>query len=294
MRSAIVLVIAAGFCFSSCKKDESTPTGPKVNFIFKFDSTQARLNGQGNTAIVPAGHQAQSPRFNQMSAHYLELTTNPLTLPGAGQVLYKAPEVTTGGANAIDFYQAKFAGNNQVFLSVPLTALAAGSYNYLRVSLAYQNYNVWVRATAAGQTYMLDATVASFIGFNTYITKYKIKDSTVTENANKAQGYWAFETSLPGFGGFVTKGQAPPGATTVPNPLFATSPIPAGSCLVTGQFATPLVVTGTETSDINIIVSLSTNKSFEWSSADGNTTYDPLAGDAVVDMGIRGMIPRKQ
>lgn len=289
-----LLCLASASCFISCKKNESSSDGPKVNFIFKFDSTQVRLNGQGNPAEVAAGHKGQSPRFNTMSAHYLELTGNALTLPGAGQVLYKAPEVTTGGSNAIDFSRAKFAGNNQVFLSVPLNDLAAGTYNYLRVSLAYQNYDVKMRITAAAQTFLLDATVASFIGFNTYINNYKIKDSTVIENANKLQGYWAFETSLAGVGGFVTKGQAPPDATTVPNPIFATSPVPAGSCLVTGMFASPLIVTGTETSDINIIVSLSTNKSFEWIDADGNSTYDPQDGDQVVDMGIRGMIPVKQ
>lgn len=294
MRSDILFFIAILFCFSSCKKDNSSSAGPKVNFIFKFDSTQVRLNGQGVPAAVPAGHQAQSPRFNSMSAHYLELTTSPFTLPGAGQVLYKAPEVTTGGATAIDFSRSKFAGNNQVFLSVPLSELAAGSYNYLRISLAYQNYNVWMRVAAGPQVYMLDATAASFIGFNTYISSHKVKDSVITENANKLQGYWAFEASIPGVGGFVTKGQAPPGATTVPNPLFASSPIPAGSCLVTGQFASPLLITGTETADINIIVSLSVNKSFEWTDADGNSTYDPLNGDQVVDMGIRGMIPVKQ
>ena len=293
MRS-ILLCIAIGIGFSSCSKDGSNADGPKVNFIFKFDSTQIRLNGQGVEAPLAAGHKAQNPRFNSMSAHYLELTTSPLTLPGAGEVLYKAPEVNTGGTNAIDFSRSKFAGNNQVFLSVPLSELSAGTYNYLRVSLAYQNYNVWARVTSGPASLMLDATVASFIGFNTYISSHKVKDSVITENANKAQGYWAFETSIPGIGGYVTKGQAPAGATTVPNPLFATSPIPAGSCLVTGVFATPLVVTGAETSDINIIVSLSTNKSFEWIDADGNNTYDPLAGDQVVDMGIRGMVPKKQ
>lgn len=141
---------------------------------------------------------------------------------------------------------------------------------------------------------LLDATVASFIGFNTYIGSHKVKDSTITENSNKAQGYWAFETAVPGVGGFLTKGQAPADATTVPNPLFATSPVPAGSCLVTGVFASPLLVTGNETADINIIVSLSVNKSFEWIDADGNMTYDPLAGDQVIDMGIRGMIPARQ
>lgn len=91
--------------------------------------------------------------------------------------------------------------------------------------------------------------------------------------------------------GFLSTGQAPPGATTVPNPIFATSPIPQGSCVVTAQFATPLIVTGNETKDINIIVSLSTNKSFEWIDVDHNGTYDPNNGDQVIDMGIRGMIP---
>lgn len=296
MRSLLLPCLAIAVCFTSCQKEDGPANndGQKVNFIFKFDSTQVRLNGQGNPAPVATGHKAQSPRFNSMSAHYLELTSNALTLPGAGEVLYKAPEVSTGGANAIDFSKAKFAGNNQVFLSVPLNELAPGSYSYLRVSLAYQNFNAWTRVTAGGNSFMLDGTFAGFIGFNTYISSHKVKDSVITENANKAQGYWAFETSIPGVGGFLTKGQAPPGATTVPNPLFATSPIPAGSCLVTGLFASPLVVTGAETADINIIVSLSTNKSFEWIDADGNSTYDPLAGDQLIDMGIRGMIPSRQ
>ncbi len=290
---SFALVLTA-VLFSSCQKDDSSGGGggtatPNVNFIFKFDSTQVRLNGSGVPTPVPAGHAAQSPRFNTMSAHYLELSPSATTLPGAGDVLFKAPEVTTGGSNAIDFSKSKFAGPNQTFLTVPLTSVTPGTYNYLRVSLAYQNYNVYINAV--GQS--IDATVAAFIGFNTYLTNYKIKDSTVTVNGNKLQGYWAIEGKALGFG-FVTSGQAPPGATTVPNPLFASSPIPAGSCLVTGQFATPLVVTGHETSDINIIVSLSTNKSFEWISADGNSTYDPSAGDQVVDMGIRGLIPTKQ
>jgi len=277
------------FAFTSCSKSEEAAAVPKINFIFKFDSTQARLNNIGAPAPVAAGNAAQSPRFNTMSAHYLELTPDAFTPLGGGQVLYHAAQVTTGGSSAIDFSQAKRAGNNEVFLSVPISSMAVGTYNWLRVSLAYQNYNVWVKA--AGQT--LDATVASFIGFNTYISNFKVKDSTVAVNANKLQGFWAFEASSMGYG-IVRTGQAPAGATTVPNPIFATSPIPQGSCVVTGQLQAPLVITGTETSDINIIVSLSTNKSFEWINADGNSTYDPLNGDAVVDMGIRGLVTYRQ
>lgn len=285
-------IALAGLLFQSCQKasDAGTGTGTaKVNFIFKFDSTQQRLDAFGQPASMPAGHAGQSPRFNLMSAHYVEITPSAFTPLGGGAILYKAPQVTTGGATAIDFSNSKFAGNNQTFLSVPVSSFAAGTYNWLRVSLAYQNYNVYMNVSGTP----VDVTIASFIGFNTYLNSYKVKDSTVIINANKLQGYWAIEGNYLGFG-FLSQGQAPPGATTVPNPLFATSPIPAGSCLVTGQFVSPLVITGHETSDINIIVSLSTNKSFEWIDADHNLTFDPNNGDAVIDMGIRGMIPKKQ
>jgi len=128
-------------------------------------------------------------------------------------------------------------------------------------------------------------TVASFIGFNTFIADYFINQESVAVNANKPQGYWGFETM-----GFTTTGQAPAGATTVPNPISSTSPIPAGSCVVTGAFDQPLVITGNETKDIEITVSISTNNSFEWTD-DGDGLFQPEVGDAVVDMGIRGMIP---
>ena len=53
-----------------------------------------------------------------MSAHYLELAPDALTPLGAGDILYHAPEVTTGGANAIDFSQS-FCGKRGNILSVP-------------------------------------------------------------------------------------------------------------------------------------------------------------------------------
>lgn len=289
---ASVAFIASMFILQACNKttDNNNTNVAKINFVFKFDSTQVRLNGLGQPVILPAGHAAQSPRFNSMSAHYAELTPTAFTPLGTGAVLYRAAEVNTGGSTAIDFSQAKLVGNNQIFLSVPLSSVAAGNYNYLRISLAYQNYNVYITTPTA----TIDATVASFIGFNTFISNYKIKDSTVAVNANKPQGYWAIEASTSGFG-IVKTGQAPAGATTVPNPLFATSAVPAGSCVVTGAFATPLVISGTETNDITIEVALSTNKSFEWTETDGNKLYNPLPpnNDQVIDMGIRGMIPKK-
>lgn len=297
-----LLISAVLVLFYSCKDDkEETPTPtpePNLVFKFKFDSTQARLDGFGNPAPDPAslGHGAQSPRFNKMSVHYIELAPTAFTALGSGKVLYHAAETTAGGSTGIDFSQSTFAANGETFFSVPLKEVAAGNYQWLRVSLAYQNYDINFRTTVSTVNYDLAGTIASFIGFNTYIRNYKIKDSTVVLNDDRLQGYWAFEVLNNIYNVPVISGQAPAGATTVPNPNHATSPIPAGSCVVTGAFTnlsgtTPLVITGNETSDVVVTVSLSTNKSFEWTEHSTAGYYEPAAGDTVVDMGIRGMIP---
>jgi hypothetical protein len=58
-----------------------------------------------------------------------------------------------------------------------------------------------------------------------------------------------------------------------------------------GTAISPLVITGSETEDIVITVSLSTNKSFEWIEVTPDGLYQPEVGEAVVDMGLRGLIP---
>ncbi|OWY22861.1 hypothetical protein C7N43_05150 [Sphingobacteriales bacterium UPWRP_1] len=283
MQKILSVVIAFLLILPACSKEIQYNYEPHMVFTFKFDPDQERLNNLGLPANIPAGHAAQTPVFNSISAHYVELIPNALTQIGQGQVLYKAPETTTGGSNAIDFSKSKVVGQNEIFLSVPLKDIAPGSYPYIRISLAYQNYDILV--SAMGLT--IPGTLASFIGFNTYISSFQVKNSTVAVNANKEQGFWSFESV---YG--LLQGQAPAGATTVPNPLADTSPIPAGSCLVTGQFTEPLVITGNETQNIFVEVSLSVNNSFEWAETGGNSMFEPLDGDVPVDMGIRGMKAR--
>jgi hypothetical protein len=297
-----LFLIAAGLCLlTSCKK-EAAPSAANLIFKFRFDSTQARLNNIGQPSPVMAGNAAQSPKFNKMSAHYIELTPTALTALGTGAVLYRAPEVITGGSNAIDFEKAQLAGHDETFFSIPLKSVAAGEYEWLRVSLAYQNFDVrfLIDTTISGITVKQEfpGTAAGFIGFRTYIKNFTIKNNSVPVNANKLQGFWGFETTV-NFGGvnfpFTTTGQAPPGATTVVNPIFATSPIPAGSCVVTSNFLPgKLKITGNETQDIVVIVSLSTNKSFEWKEVVADGKWEPSKGEEVVDMGIRGMMARYQ
>lgn len=269
--------------FYGCKDDNPiSENEPKLIFKFKFDPTQQRLNNFGQPATMPAGHAGQSPTFHQIAAHYIELAPNATTQLGGGTIVYNGPQTTQGGAQAIDFDQEKKVAENEEFLSIPLNQLQTGSYNWLRVSLAYQNYDIQFRAFNTSFV----GRLASFVGFNTYIGSHTIKNSAVAVNANKLQGYWAFEPPAPAS---ILQGSAP--VTTVPNPISSTSPIPAGSCVVTGQFEQPLTITGNETEDVTVVISLSTNNSFEWQDLNNNQQFDPLDGETVVDMGLRGLKP---
>ncbi|MES2138730.1 MAG: hypothetical protein V4511_03420 [Bacteroidota bacterium] len=319
----IVLAFSSVLFFNACKKEKDevpvvtpppvaacapdtvfnpgTTTGPRLIFKFKFDSTQVRLNNVGASSTIPAGNAAQSPVFNLMSQHYIELAGD-LDSLGHGKVLYVGASTTTGGTNAINYCSSTVTKEGDVFFSKPLSEITPGSYKWLRVSLAYQNYDIVYKANAIPGNHIGTGTLASFIGYKTYISSYKINGSAYAPSnaaggvGNHVQGYWGFETNVLGTNYFVD-GQAPAGATTVPNPLFASSPIPSGSCVVTGQFVnntqtnSPLLISGTETQDIVITVSLSTNKSFEWHEVTADGYYQPELGEYVVDMGIRGLIP---
>jgi hypothetical protein len=331
----LILFSALALAFIACRKDtkteeptpEPTPTvtcpdascvnpdtvfvasgsGPYLIFKFKFDSTQARLNSFGMPATVPSTNEACSPKFNKMGAHYIEMAQNDLTPVGGGKVLYIANNTNCVSSSstftdAIVHCKSKVVRENQTFFAIPLSQVGAGTYKWLRVSLAYQNYDIPFLTTSTGSITQW-GTVASFVGYNTYINQYKIKNILATPSPSTGgpgshlQGYWGFETMVSSVT-YTADGQPPAGATTVVNPN-PSSPIPAGSCLVTGEFYStgsssnsPLVITGSETSDIIITVSLSTNKSFEWKKVTGDGYYQPDAGEFPVDMGIRGMVPK--
>ena len=292
-----LLYISLWCILLACDKEETLPPSsqlptndaPRLIFRFSFDSTMERLNNLGQPAVLPAGHAAQSPVFHGMSAHYVEMAPSATTALGEGYILYHAPETNQGGEMAIDFDQSVVVGEGEEFLSVPLNEWQPGTNTWLRVSLAYQSYDLKLRYNGLD----LIGRLASFVGYNTYIGQLLIGTQTIAVNDDKKQGFWAFETSALGTN-YTQSGQSPAGATTVPNPLFATSPIPAGSCVVTGAFDSPLVITGNETSNIEVTVRLSTNKSFEWVDANNNGVFEPALGENVVDMGLRGMKPEVQ
>ncbi len=302
MQKSLLFLLFLPF-LSACKKDSVSTTNPQLDFQFQFNPTQERLNNLGQISVIPAANAAQTPTFRKMSVHYVELTANQFTALGKGAVVYKGAETTLGGDNAVDFDKAAVVGENQVFASINLKDVPAGTYEWVRASVTYQNFDILFNINGLpviGDLKNQKGSVASFVGFNTYLTKVKPNVKELTVNAAKKQGFWAFETGLVApydTYNSIQSGEAPAGATTVVNPIAGTSPIPAGSCVVTGKFATPLVVTGKETNSVLVSLSFSINKSLEWVDSNKNGQLDWYADPAkgtnerIVDMGLRGLIP---
>lgn len=285
MKTLKQLLLFSALTLAFSCSNEAVDNGEEAQLIIKlkFDATQQRLNNLGQPATVPNGNAAQSPNMQLMSANYIEFAPHTNTILGQGNIIYKGAETNAGGDLAIDFQQAILKGDDQVFLSVPLSQVGAGAFEWVRVSLSYQEGNIDFLGQD-GNDYT--GTLASFVGYNNYITSFDLNGSTISVNDDKLQGFWAFEAL-----GFTSQGQAPEGVTTVPNPLFNTSPVPQGSCVVTGQFENALTLTGNETQDVTVTLSFSINNSFEWTEVNADGKYEPSAGEQVVDMGLRGLIP---
>ncbi len=271
-------------------------SGAHLNFRFKFDSTQLRLDQAGLVSTVLAGNAAQSPRMNHIAANYIELLKNDTTKPGEGSVLYKSEETFCSGNKAIVFCKLVVVKENELFFSIPLSQVPAGNYKWLRISLAYQNFNVKVRTTSAG---LAEACIASFTGYNTYVSKYKMNGVVMTPTLNgvgdKLQGYWGYYSSI--FGeDFKIEGQAPHTTVVNPNTGFLNT---LGSSLVYGEFYNSassvkqtLNITGLENQDINVTINISTNKCFEWKEKTFDGIFQPEIGETIYDLGMRGIIPK--
>ncbi|MEM6802204.1 MAG: hypothetical protein AAF696_12420 [Bacteroidota bacterium] len=284
-QKAILLLMMLLGTLVSCENEEpSSDTQPKLLIKLSVDPNQERLGNLGQAVGLPDSHAGQNPMFNSLSAHYLELAPTANTQLGEGEILYHAPETSVGGEEAIDFAKSIVKSPGEIWLELPLSDLKAGSYEWVRLSLSYQNFDIVFHYDQQAYT----ATLASFVGFNQFIESYELDGETVAVNANKKQGYWGFKSL-----GGIQSGQTPEGATTVPNPLAGTSPIPEGSCVVTGNFSSPLLISGNETEDLILDMSLSINNSFEWVDRNRNNQWDVDEGanENVVDMGLRGLKP---
>ena len=283
MRNFLVLSFVGLLVFcTGCSKEQAEPM---LVFKYTFDELGERQDNFGNPASIPPNHAAQTPDFKALGVHSIELINSQPGLPTDQTIVYKGAEVSFNGQNGIDFEKELIVEEGEVLVRIPLSEITPGTYNYLRNSLGYQACNIDFLYTDPTFGPMdLNADIASFVGFKTYINDFDLGGENIVVNDIVNQGYWAFHLSSPV--SITQTGNAP--TTTVPNPLDAVSPIPLGSCLVTGRFNSPLVITGEETTDIVVEVAVSINQSFEWEEINQDGKYEP-AIETVVDMGTRGL-----
>ena len=276
-----------------------------LNITFIMDPTAARLNNFGDSVTIPTGNAGQNPDFETLGLHFIGLYPNKFTPYEGGETVFLSPTTEEGGIAAIDFDEELFLTEAENTYSIALSELESGTYEYFRASIGFQKYNIVYNLGGASSRpdwpsgisddIDVNGTLASFLGYNTYIRNYTLQNHTVNVNTNQAQGYFGLESNG-NVAGYpftdLTEGNAP--QTTVPNPIDATSPIPAGSCVVTGKFPVALIISDDPSDDINIQVVISINKSFEWQDDNNNNKYEPLLGEQVVDMGTRGVFPTVQ
>jgi hypothetical protein len=284
----------------SCKKEPER----MLHFIIKFDPLQEKLGNNGLPASLRTDLAAQTPVINSIGFNSIELVQNDFTKFGQGVSIFSTPETTAGGAQAIDYQQVKSAKTGETLVSIPLKSIAPGTYNWIRTSVAYQNFDVifnMLNVPFAGNFLEERGTLASFTASNNYITAYKVWDKTDSIKANKKQGYWCFETKLsPAYKPYnkMFNGQSATGTITSPNPLLQTAPTPLDYTILTGRFEKPLSISGSETEDVTVTLTFSNNKSFEWEETiNRNGKWDfnlqPVPGqpsvERIMDMGLRSL-----
>ena len=295
-------------CNKSILEDDQGPvlSDKMIKLKLRFDATQERLDNLGQATGLPSGHGAQTPDFHSMSVHFIELVPNAFTPYKEGAQLYSGAEITSNNPNihnfttAIDFEKALIMEEGEVFLQVPLKDLPAGTYSHIRASVSYQNYDVQYNLNnipAVGNLENQKGTIASVLGYHTFIKDLQVRDQMTAVDDFVLQGFWAFETDLSApWASYnqLLSGQAPSGGTTVVNP-FPNNPIPPGSCVVSGALDKAIIINSEENEDINLNLSFSINDSFEWKDSNGNQQWDldvanPQQSEVVVDMGLRGLI----
>jgi hypothetical protein len=292
----LIIILFGSLLLSSCWRKEEI-ANPMLRIKIKTDADLERLDNKGLPATVKTGNAAQTPLVKTLSPGYIEFFQDAKTPVGKGFIAYQAEQTRAGGEAAFDFSKCKLIRDGELFMEIPLKELAKGTYQWVRASMAYQNADLifnLINVPNLGTLQDERGTISMFTGFNTFITKHKIRDKEETINANKKFGYWAFETVLDrGFTqhNTVKNGQAV--GTASVNPNFAIAPVPISSGIMTGAFATPLTITGTELQDITITLSLSTNQSFEWVDTLKNGQWDLDAQNAIaepiIDAGFRNL-----
>lgn len=283
------LFISAVLSFYSCDTSEGSNlldqevSVKSLRIKVDVNAIQARLDDMAQESSMADTNFGVAPKVELIGIHSIELVADENVKVGKGEMLYKGAEVSAGGANAIDFRETLTMAPGEYILEVPLSQVPNGTYEWIRLGVCFQRFTV----TKYNKGNPLTATFAAFTDFNTYLEELTIRTQDVIVYDDKKQGYFAYEN----VSNFKEEGFAT--TVTVPNPLSAKAPLPENSGIHTARFDEPLVIDRVNNKDIELTLSLSTNKSFEWNDKNRNQRWDWDIDEKVVDFGFRSMVATK-
>ena len=281
----------------SCNKDVTVFVSLYYNAI--DNSEGIRKDNQGNEDVVPDGNIGLTPdSINFVGIHYLEFVQDSITPYKSGVPFYKSPETFEGNEAAIDFDSLIFSGNGENIFVSNLKRIPPGTYKYLRVAVACLDYNVVANIQdipGVGDVENIPVNFTSFLGYRTYIRSITTNSISTDIFANRALGYFIFETLYEDENkNFIYMNQVNSNAMNVVNELSESAPIPVSTAIITCTFDTPLEIIEDEDRDLYLYLNLTTNGILEFEDSNGNGQWDinaqmPVLTESVVDHGLRGI-----
>lgn len=323
----IALFLLLVSLFTACTKGTN-----ERYLILKFQFTDT-LPSYNDTGGIYTDFQRQidgveglTPLFNKISAHQIILLRDSSLASEPGLYYEGEESFTRRGFDSmgIDYSNATFVKEGENFLTIPLSTIKPGSYEYLKVEFSYQNVNIPFKLDTLVQSFrdpitqvqypgayfngVYAANIASFLGYNTFISNgYSINSYfQKMDSQYLSRGFYAFETQLGSNGiNYPAWTETRRSNVAAVNMLhkyqpnidkytYTIAPIHTSKYNKNGDFIvtqTPLVITGAETESVIINCQLSTYKCFEWQERNGNKIWEPFKGEPIHKVGFRGMKP---
>jgi len=275
-KSYIIVFLFFVFLIIACVKENDQQGMPlpklsQLKMILKFDSTQVRLDNYGNIAIIPTGHEAQSPLSYSVSIKQIELLRDSSADYYAGANYFYNSSATQQLAHEGIAFDEYISSHD-----------APGTFKWIRVYFGLQNFRI--RCKVNGN--VVEGSLLSFLKPVNNENEYLINDSTIINDSTMNKGQWFLE--LDGGISPILAGQVQPeSAISQPNSLHYSWPAPSDLYVVTCPI-NPILSIGRPYYD-TVTLSISINKSFEWVEHSDPDYFEPLNGDTIVDFGIRGV-----
>lgn len=292
MKAIFYLMLVGAFSLIvGCSKQGAA--GNNLNIHFTFDSNQERLDSNGIVDNPNGNAGSQHIEVKRFAIARIEFNKGNDTNSSNALTFYKTEDTVINGVYVLNFPKLVWLDKTNNKLTIPIDNIPFGEYQFMKIVIAVIDYEITGQLNlSAGKSVQVIMPIKSFLGHACYIPNFNIGDSLETINNIRAQG---FTVSLVHYAPAnihrVFRGSAK--IVTAPNPIYKTSPTIARSGIITAAFLNKsVVINETTNQDIELNVSFSTNKAFEWDDNNKNGAFDVVpVYEPIANIGLRGMQP---